>query len=170
MDNPTVLTAATSILLTEARHDSILRRGLGADPAPNAFDTPVTALWAYSIAKNFAVSCPVDLFPTALPALMVAPTPPSNLRPQTPAGAQLTLTWDSTTFLYQAPAGTPVYAFFVNQAGPPVFVPAGTVEANSATVALPAGLAGAAFVGLSTFSGGLTVSFTQDFFSVKPCH
>lgn len=156
MDNPTILTTATSILLVESRHDSILRRGLGANPAPNAFDTPVTALWAYTIARNFAPYCPVDLMPTTLPKLEVAPMPPTNLRPQTPAGTQLTFSWDPSTFLYPAPAGTPAYIFFINQVGDPIFVNTGTTtDAGTANVPLPEGIMGAAFAGLTTFSGGL---------------
>lgn len=164
MDNPTVLTAATSVLLVEARHDSILRRGLGASPNPNPFDTPVTALWAYSIAHNFVVGrCPVELYPTTLPKLSVSPMPPANLRPQQPAGTQLTFTWDPATFLSPTAASTPVYIFFVNQVAAPVFVPAGTAGAGSATVALPSGIAGVAFAGLSTFSGGLNMTQLSNF-------
>lgn len=164
MDNPTILTGATSILLVEARHDAILRRGLGASPNPNAFDTPVTALWAYSIAHNFIVgNCPIELYPVTLPKLSVSPMPPANLRPQQPTGTQLSFTWNPATFLSPTKASQPVYIFFVNQVADPIFVPAGHAGDGHATVALPSGVEGVAFAGLSTFSGGLNMTQLSQF-------
>lgn len=57
MDNPSLLTMAASILTVEARHDAYLRAGLKQSPFPKAFDTPLTATWAYNLVQAFIVSC-----------------------------------------------------------------------------------------------------------------
>ena len=69
MDNPDLLTAATSILTVEARHDSFLQYGLGASSFPSPFDTSLSGVFAYNLAQMFIVSCPQQLPIVVLPKL-----------------------------------------------------------------------------------------------------
>jgi len=84
IDNKLLLTTAASILSVEARHDSFLRSGLLASPFPTAFDTGLTAVWAYNLALIFIESCPMYLPLIELPSLQLA-TPSSPVDPATPA-------------------------------------------------------------------------------------
>ena len=63
--NPDILTAAGSILVTEALHTSLQRTALKAAPAANAFGTPLDPNAVFTLAASFIVSCPANN--TALP-------------------------------------------------------------------------------------------------------
>ncbi|SCU80494.1 LANO_0B00298g1_1 [Lachancea nothofagi CBS 11611] len=52
------LTAAASILVTEALHQSATRNAVGEVPMANPFGTPMGANAVYSIASQFITSCP----------------------------------------------------------------------------------------------------------------
>lgn len=89
-DNPGLLTAATSILTVEARHNAFIRAGIGASPFPAPFDTPLSADFAYNLALQFVVSCPNYLALSNIPTLtLVSPSPSPNLQPPVAAGTTL---------------------------------------------------------------------------------
>ena len=156
VDNTTLLTSAASILSIEARHDSFLRSGIGASPFPTNFDTSLTALFAYNLAQMFIVSCPMQLPIQILPKLSVAPSPPLNLQPPTPAGTVLTFTFNPSTFLVSVSPSTPLYIAFINQMTLLYFAPLTITGTGTGTVPVPANVTGIAFAVLTTFSGGLS--------------
>jgi len=76
------LTAAGSILVTEALHQSTLRGAAGEIPMANAFATPLGFNAVYSIASQFIVSCPATnaaLPVMALPGLSIVTGMPTAL-------------------------------------------------------------------------------------------
>lgn len=155
-DNPDLLTAASSILPVEARHDAYLRTGLGASPFPTAFDTAVTSVFAYNLAQMFIVSCPQQLPITILPKLtFVGPPPPPNLQPPVPAGTLLQFTFDPSTFFVQVDPNAPLYIGLVNLVTNVTFVETTSCGTGCVTAPVPKGAAGVAFAVLTTFSGGL---------------
>jgi len=156
-DNAMLLTTASSILSVEARHDSYLRAGVGGSPFPNAFDTTLSAPFAYSLAQMFIESCPQGLPLTILPKLNVTAPPPSpNLTP-VPAGTTLDLAWDPSTFFVSVDPKAPLYIAMVNQvpAMPISFTEVTMTGTGTGTIPVPQGVSGAAFAVLTTFSGGL---------------
>lgn len=166
-DDPALLTAASSILTVEARHDAFLRAGVGASPFPTAFDTALTAVYAYNIAQMFIVSCPQQLPLTILPKLtFVGPTPAPNLQPPTPAGTILTFSFDPATFFVKVDPNAPLYIAMINMVTNVTFIEATKVDAKTVTVPVPKGAAGAAFAVLTTFSGGLNETQLTQFGSL----
>jgi hypothetical protein len=156
VDDPNLLVDASSILTVEARHDTFLRDGIGASPFPTNFDTPLTALWAYSLAQMFIVSCPQQLPLVPLPKLtLTAPAPVSNLQPPVSSGTILTFEWDPSTFFVPVADSTSLYVAFINQDTTPAFEAVTITGTGTGTASLPTGLAGIAFAVLTTFSGGL---------------
>ncbi|KAI9845161.1 MAG: hypothetical protein M1837_005046 [Sclerophora amabilis] len=156
-DNDELLTTAGSILTIEARHDSYLRAGAGASPFPNAFDTSLSAVFAYNLAQMFIVSCPSPLPIIVLPKLtLTAPTPPLNLQPPAGEGTVLSFSWDPSTFFVDVDPAAPLYIALINQVAKPYFIQVSSTGTGSGTVTVPAGVAGVAFAVLTTFSEGLT--------------
>ena len=140
----------------ESRHDAYLRTGIGASPFPTAFDTPLTAVWAYNLASMFVVSCPMYLPIILLPKLnLTSPVPPPNLQPPTPAGTTLEFAWDPSTFFVPVDPSTPLYIAMINQISPPVFEQVTMTGIGMGTVPVPANVSGVAFAVLTTFAGGL---------------
>ena len=163
-DDPTLLTAASSILTLEARHDSYLRAGVGASPFPTSFDTVLTAVFAYNLAQMFIVSCPQPLPITILPKLtLVSPMPPPNLQPPTPAGTELRFSFDPTTFFVNVDPNAQLYIGLVNMVTNVTFVEATSCGTGCVTAPVPEGAAGVAFAVLSTFSGGLNLDQISQF-------
>ncbi|KAL8745270.1 MAG: hypothetical protein Q9190_002576 [Brigantiaea leucoxantha] len=163
-DDPTLLTAASSILTLEARHDSYLRAGFGASPFPTSFDTVLTAVFAYNLAQMFIVSCPQPLPITILPKLtLVSPMPPPNLQPPTPAGTELRFSFDPTTFFVNVDPNAQLYIGLVNMVTNVTFVEATSCGTGCVTAPVPEGAAGVAFAVLSTFSGGLNLDQISQF-------
>ncbi|KAI4158975.1 MAG: hypothetical protein LQ342_006948 [Letrouitia transgressa] len=155
-DDPPLLTAASSILTVEARHDAYLRTGLGASPFPTAFDTALTAPFIYSLVQMFIVSCPRQLPIPVLPKLTLdAPKPPPNLQPPTPAGTQLKFSFDPATFFVKVDPSKPLYIGLINLVTNVTFVETASCGSGCVTAPVPEGVAGVAFAVLSTFSGGL---------------
>ena len=153
-DDPTLLTAASSILTVESRHDSYLRAGVGASPFPTSFDTALTAAFAYNLAQMFIVHCPKQLPIPILPKLTLqAPTPPSNLQPPTPAGTELKFTYDPSTFSNKTNATGPYYIGLVNMITNVTYTEATSCGTNCAQIPVPEGAAGAAFAVLTTAAG-----------------
>lgn len=163
-DDPTLLTAASSILTVESRHDSYLRAGIGASPFPTSFDTALTAVFAYNLAQMFIVQCPQQLPITILPKLtFVSPAPPPNLQPPTPAGTLLKFTYDPSTFLVKVDPNAKLYIGLVNMITNVTFVETTSCGNGCVTAPVPQGAAGAAFAVLSTFNGGLNENQLSEF-------
>ncbi|KAL8710162.1 MAG: hypothetical protein Q9220_005245 [cf. Caloplaca sp. 1 TL-2023] len=163
-DDPDLLTAASSILTVESRHDAYLRAGVGASPYPTAFDTALTALFAYNLAQMFIVSCPQQLPIVLLPKLtLVSPMPKSDLQPPTPAGTVLTFNFDPATFFVKVDPNAQLYIGMVNMVTNVTFVEATSCGTGCVTAPVPEGAAGAAFAVLSTFSGGLNLNQISEF-------
>lgn len=172
MDNPTLLTSASSILTVEARHDSYLRAGAIASPFPIPFDTALSAVFAYNLASQFVVSCPQPLPIILLPKLSITtPLPPANATVVTGAiaagmmpgeGDVLGFAFDPKTFFVSVAPNAPLYIAFINQASPTAFAPLKMTGAGMGTATVPKGVSGVAFAVLTTFSGGLdTNQLTQ---------
>lgn len=158
VDNPDLLEAASEILTVEARHDAYLRTGIGASPFPNAFDTPLTALFAYTLAQMFVVSCPADAVLPIIPVpalTLVGPMPPLDLQPPTPAGTVVEFSWDPSKFFVPVDPNAPLYIAMINQDLPPIFAEVTMTSSSSGSVPVPVGASGVAFAVLTTFSGGL---------------
>ncbi|KAL8945744.1 MAG: hypothetical protein Q9222_007762 [Ikaeria aurantiellina] len=163
-DDANLLTAASSILTVESRHDAYLRAGVGASPFPTSFDTALTAVFAYNLAQMFIVSCPQPLPITLLPKLtLVSPMPPPNLQPPTPAGTTLTFNFDPSTFFVAVDPNAQLYIGMVNMVTNVTFVEATSCGTGCVTAPVPEGAAGAAFAVLSTFSGGLNGNQLSEF-------
>ncbi|KAL8730732.1 MAG: hypothetical protein Q9181_004570 [Wetmoreana brouardii] len=163
-DDPALLTAASSIVTVEARHDAYLRAGVGASPFPTSFDTAITAAYAYNIAQMFIVSCPVQLPIPILPKLtFLGPTPPPNLQPPTPAGTLLKFGFDPSTFFVKVDPNAPLYIALINQVTNITYIEATKVGNDQVTVPVPEGAGNAAFAVLTTFSGGLNETQLTEF-------
>lgn len=161
-DDPTLLTAASSILTVESRHDSYLRAGVGASPFPTPFDTALTAVFAYNLAQAFIVECPQQLPITILPKLtLVAPTPPPNLQPPTPAGTELQFTYDPSTFFVSVDPNAPLYIGLINMVTNVTYTEVTSCGTNCAQIPVPEGAAGAAFAILTTFSPAAALTEDQ---------
>ncbi|KAI4240223.1 MAG: hypothetical protein L6R40_005252 [Gallowayella cf. fulva] len=155
-DDPTLLTAASSIVTVEARHDAYLRAGVGGSPFPTAFDTALTSVFAYNLAQMFIVSCPRQLPITILPKLTaVAPVPPPIPNPPTPAGTLLKFNFDPSTFFVKVDPNAPLYIGLVNMVTNVTFIETTSCGTGCVTAPVPKGAMGAAFAVLTTFNGGL---------------
>lgn len=104
-----LLTAAGSILTTEARHAAWLATTNARDPWGGPFDTPLAFSQIFSLAAPFITSCP-DTNPKlpvkAFPALTLASPDNGNLLP----GANVTLTVPQTL---SADTNAPLHAAFL---------------------------------------------------------
>ena len=131
-------------------------------PFPTSFDTAVTALWAFSLAQQFVVSCPQQLPLTPLPKLQaVSPAPQPHLSPVPAPGSPVEFKWDPSTFFVPVDPSTPLYIAMVNQdVSTPIFQQVQNLDFNGGTgsVPLPEGVSGVAFAALTTFSGGLDLN------------
>ena len=156
-DDPTLLTAASSILTVEARHDAYLRAGVGGSPFPTNFDTALTAVFAFNLAQMFIVQCPQQLPLIMLPKLTLAsPTPEPDLQPPVPAGTQLTFHYDPTKFFVEVDSTKPLYIAFINMVTNVTFTEVTSCGTGCAQIPVPKGAAGVGFAVLTTFNGGLT--------------
>lgn len=163
-DDPILETASAAILTVEARHDAYLRAGVGGSPFPTAFDTALTATFAYNLAQMFIVHCPQQLPITVLPKLkLTAPAPQPDLQPPTPGGTQLTFNFDPSTFFVKFDPAAPLYIAFINSVTNTTFVETTSCGTGCANVPLPDGLGGVAFAVLTTFAGDLTEEQLTEF-------
>ncbi|THX85162.1 hypothetical protein D6D05_02965 [Aureobasidium pullulans] len=133
--SPALQTVAASILSVEARHDAIVRNGMGASPFPTNLDVPLSSVWAYSLAQKYISSCPRQLPIDLLPPLgfngMSGSTP-------TEAGQALYLA------IVHANATDPSYQQVL------------TTGQGQGTAQLPEGLGGVVYAALTASSGDLT--------------
>ena len=160
-DDPSLLTAASSILTVEARHDAYLRTGVKGSPFPTSFDTVLTAAFAYNLAQLFIVSCPQSLPIPLLPKLTLeAPPPTPNLAPVA-AGTELTFSYDPSALDGKFdPATQRLYIGLINSVTNVTYTQASTPKAGTAIIPVPEGAAGAAFAVLTTYDG--SAALTED--------
>lgn len=160
-DDPTLLTAASSIVTVEARHDAYLRAGVGASPFPTAFDTALTANYAYNLAQMFIVMCPQQLPLTILPKLMLEAPVPSPIPQSPPTGTELKFTYDPSTFFVSVDPNAPLYIGLINMVTNVTYTKVTSCGTNCAQIPVPEGASGAAFAVLTTFSGDAALTEDQ---------
>ncbi|KAJ6001177.1 hypothetical protein N7481_001586 [Penicillium waksmanii] len=139
--NKTYLTAAGSILTTEARHSAYLRAALGEAPAAQAFDNPLDFNEVYTLASMFIVSCPESngkLPVKAFPAL----TMPS-MAPATTGSKVELMVVDGVSMDTKN-----VYAAFITVTGP-VWAPLESTGDGNFEVTIPEGVTGQSYVVLT---------------------
>ncbi|KAJ5482149.1 hypothetical protein N7475_000961 [Penicillium sp. IBT 31633x] len=135
--NETYLTAAGSILTTEARHSAYLRAALGQVPFAQAFDNPLDFNEVYTVASPFIASCPssngalpVKAFPSLTMSSMNAVM----------VGAKVPVTagkgFDTSA--------TDINAAFITITGP-VWAPIESMGDGKFTVTVPKGVAGQSY-------------------------
>ncbi|KAJ5827627.1 hypothetical protein N7447_004390 [Penicillium robsamsonii] len=137
----TYLTAAGSILTTEARHSAYLRTALGEVPFAQAFDNPLGFNEVYTVASSFIASCPtsngalpVKAFPSLMMSSMDAVLTGSKVHLIAGSG------FDTST--------SDIAAAFVTVTGP-VWAPLESMGDGKFTVAVPNGVAGQSYVVLT---------------------
>ena len=156
-DNALLLTAASSILTVEARHDSYLRTGLGGSPFPTSFDTSLEAVFAYNLAQEFIVSCPPEsrLPLPIFPKLMLEsppPIPPNPTLKVVAPGTPLKFKFNENEVKGKA-GGKQLYIALVNEITNVQYLKAESTGSGEVTVKVPEGAAGAAFAVLTTEEG-----------------
>ena len=152
-DDPELLTAATSILTVESRHDAYLRAGVGGSPFPTPFDTSLPGVFAYNLAQMFIKQCPQQLPIIILPKLKLeSPPPPSDphLKPVA-AGTELVFSYDPATFFVPVDSSKPLYIGIINSITNVTYTEATKMGDNMVSIPVPEGAAGAAFAVLTTF-------------------
>ncbi|KAG5633971.1 hypothetical protein H0H81_004110, partial [Sphagnurus paluster] len=103
IDNKAYLTAAASVLATEARHASWVASAVnGGSGWSGALDVPLTLDTVYTLAASFIESCP-----STNPALPVKAFPAVSFGSNPKPGETVAVTFKSTT-----DASTPLYAVF----------------------------------------------------------
>jgi hypothetical protein len=137
----TYLTAAGSILTTEARHSAYLRAAVGEVSFAQAFDNPLSLNEVYTVASPFIASCPSSngaLPVTAFPALTMSPmdTVMTGSQMQLIAGSG----FNAST--------SDVNAAFITITGP-VWAPLKSMGDGKFTVTVPEGVAGQSYVVLA---------------------
>lgn len=157
VDNPMLEVASGTILTVEARHDAYLRAGVGGSPFPTAFDTALSSVFAYNLAQQFIVECPMQLPIILLPKLMLTNPPPMSNPHLAPvaAGTELSFSFDPSTFFVKVDPNAALYIAFINQVTNTTFAEATKTGTDSVSVKVPTGLGNSAFAVLTTFSGGL---------------
>ncbi|KAJ5185895.1 hypothetical protein N7491_006234 [Penicillium cf. griseofulvum] len=137
----TYLTAAGSILTTEARHSAYLRAAVGEVPFAQAFDNPLGFNEVYTVASPFIASCPstngalpVKAFPSLMMISMDAVMTGSQVHLMTGSG------FDTST--------SDVHAAFVTVTGP-VWAPLKSMGDGKFTVTVPKGVSGQSYVVLT---------------------
>ena len=137
------LTAAGSILVTEALHQSAARGAVGEIPMANVFGTPLGLNPVYTIASNFITSCP-----SSNAALPVKAYPQLTLVSGAPASPNATIQLSPKSM----PSGT-YYATFVNGLEIIPVAPS-AVSGGMVMAAVPANVSGQAYVFLTSDNSG----------------
>jgi hypothetical protein len=145
--DPTILSAAGSILTIEARHETFVRAATGVTASPSPFDTPLGPKAVFTLAAPFITSCPggSNLALTPFPTLTVT-------QPAEAAAGGITPLTAGTILNFQTDAGAEQALFcgFTNSANPGgTAFTAYTVESGCE---LPPNMAGVVYVTLTTAS------------------
>ena len=151
-DDPQLLTAASSILTLEARHDSYLRAGVGGSPFPTAFDTSLPAVFAYNLAQPFIKECPKEaqLPIPMLPKLTLTSPPPSPKLVPVAEGTPLTFQYDVQHV--QADSSAKIYIGVINLVTNVTYIEAQNLGGGNVQIPAPKAV-GAAFAVLTTQAG-----------------
>ncbi|CUS25225.1 LAQU0S39e00122g1_1 [Lachancea quebecensis] len=134
------LTAAGSILSTEAIHQAAARNAIGEIPMANSFATPLSANAIYSIASRYIESCPANntkLPFKAYPELIVTQGLPTAINSS--------ITFSSNGSL---PNSTQIYVTFVS--GLDITSVTGTRNGSSIKASVPEKASGQSYVFLTT--------------------
>jgi hypothetical protein len=140
------LTAAGSILVTEALHTSMQRGAIGEVPMANPYGTPLDPMAVYTLAASFIVSCPstnAALPFTAFPSLALDGTFCTCEEPSC-APSQITKrepweSWEATT-TYSAPAPSATAYCSPPMAGGTIMLTAGKHVPDGSYVTFVSGL------------------------------
>ncbi|KAF5376287.1 hypothetical protein D9615_008533 [Tricholomella constricta] len=136
IENKSYLTAAASVLTTEARHASWVASAVGRGSGwSGALDVPLTLNAVYTLAASFIESCP-----STNPPLPVKAFPALIFAARATPGSLSTITFESSV-----PASTPLFTVFFTGLSQKV-VP--IMDGNSVT--LPADLVGVVYAVVST--------------------
>ena len=147
--SPALQTVAASSLSVEARHDAMVRAGMGASPFPTNFDVPLSSVWAYNLAQKFVTSCPQQLPIAVLPQL--------NFKGI--SGSDLNFAWTSSAdnFTINSEPDHGLYIAIVHQnVSDPIHQQVQATGQGEGTVPLPEGLGGVVYACLTASSGDLT--------------
>jgi hypothetical protein len=148
--SPELQIVAASILSVEARHDAIVRNGMGASPFPTNLDVPLSSIWAYNLAQKYTTSCPQQL-PVDL-------LPPLTFNGMT--GSTLNFGWSPNANNFSTPVGTDgqdLYLAIIHaNVSDPIYQQVQTTGQGQGTVQLPEGLSGVVYAALTASSGDLT--------------
>ena len=136
------LTAAGSILVTEALHQSATRGAVGEIPMANVFGTPMGLNAVYTIASGFITACP-----SSNVALPVKAYPTLTLQSGAPTAENATIYVKPAT----APNGT-VYATFVS--GLMILPVSTTLQNGWYSAVVPIGVSGQSYVFLTSDNSG----------------
>jgi hypothetical protein len=149
--SPELQTVAASILSVEARHDAIVRNGMGASPFPTNLDVPLSSIWANNLAQKYITSCPQQLPIDLLPPLTFNGM----------SGNTLSFGWSPNANNFSAPtgaAGQDLYLAIIHaNVSDPMYSQVQTTGQGQDTVQLPEGLGGVVYAALTASSGDLTV-------------
>lgn len=141
------LTAAASILVTEALHQSAARNAVGAIPMANPFGTPLGINAIYSIASSFIESCPSDNA-----ALSVKAYDALNITQGMPVASNSSVTFESGKL-----PSEDVYVTFVS--GLEVLPVKASIDNSIITVTVPLNVSGQSYAFIThDDSGNLTDS------------
>lgn len=154
--DPGVVPAVGSIVPVEARHDAFFRLTANEHPNPTAFETRISAQWAYNLALDFVVADSCTNLPSFITSLPVFPDiqvigagPPSfaatNGEPGSLTFAVLTPhlmadNWNTSGTLYMG---------WVDAANSPVYTQVTHSGHGDFTADIPSGLFGMAFAALT---------------------
>ncbi|KAJ5037820.1 hypothetical protein NUH16_011421 [Penicillium rubens] len=135
------LTAAGSILTTEARHSAYLRAAVGEVPFAQAFDNPLGLNEVYTVASPFIASCPssngalpVKAFPALTMSSMDAVMTGSEVQLVAGSGFDTSVSG--------------IHAAFITVTGP-VWTPLKSMGGGKFTVTIPEGISGQSYVVLT---------------------
>lgn len=136
------LTAAGSILVTEALHQSATRGAVGEIPMANVFGTPLGLNAVFTIASGFITACPGSNV-----ALPVKAYPTLTLQSGAPTAPNATIYVKPATM----PSGT-AYATFVS--GLVILPVSTTVENGWIKAVVPVGVSGQSYIFLTSDNSG----------------
>ncbi|CAD0089719.1 unnamed protein product [Aureobasidium vineae] len=148
--SPELQTVAASILSVEARHDAIVRNGMGASPFPTNTDVPLSSVWAFNLAQKYITSCPQQL-----PINLLPPFTFNGM-----SGHTLDFNWNPNANNFSAPAGIAgqdVYLAIVHaNVSDPMYQRVQRTGQGHGTAELPEGLGGVVYAALTASHGDLT--------------
>jgi hypothetical protein len=149
----TYLTAAGSILTTEARHSSYIRGELGQVPFAQPFDDPLSYNEVYTLAAPFITKCPSSNPKLPVKAFPMLTASAVSGKAMIMAGDEIMLATKGYK-LQTADSKAKIYGAFITVTGP-IFVPAMKVKGGY-TVKVPKGVAGQSYVVLNGCNDAVT--------------